>query len=184
MSLNGQYAWAMARQTGLEKAVEWLVQPWLRFGERHPVVAVGSLVVPGVTLMAFGLWWASEPSGWVKDGEFWNWEGPVWAGACLLLIGLFGLGRLRKSAEVTTDDADATAQIAEPQALDAIPGGDRRRRSERLAPASWYPDPRGEFEFRYWDGGAWTALVASGGVETTSKLPAHVALPGPQQPTT
>ena len=27
----------------------------------------------------------------------------------------------------------------------------------------WYPDPSGEHELRYWDGTAWTSLVASGG---------------------
>ncbi len=31
------------------------------------------------------------------------------------------------------------------------------------APANWYPDPYGQHELRYWDGGRWTQQVASRG---------------------
>lgn len=31
------------------------------------------------------------------------------------------------------------------------------------APAGWYPDPLGRFEFRYWDGVAWTDQAAREG---------------------
>lgn len=34
---------------------------------------------------------------------------------------------------------------------------------DRLA-AAWYPDPKGRFEHRYWDGMAWTGHVASRGI--------------------
>lgn len=38
------------------------------------------------------------------------------------------------------------------------------------APAGWYPDPRGRFEFRYWDGGAWTDQAASQGQTVVDPL--------------
>jgi hypothetical protein len=31
-------------------------------------------------------------------------------------------------------------------------------------PAAWYPDPARRHQFRYWDGGSWTANVADDGV--------------------
>jgi hypothetical protein len=37
-------------------------------------------------------------------------------------------------------------------------------------PAGWYVDPSGQYEFRYWDGEAWTDHVASGGIATTQRL--------------
>lgn len=40
-----------------------------------------------------------------------------------------------------------------------------------LPPANWYADPLGRHDVRYWDGSAWTELVASGGVEATDPLP-------------
>jgi uncharacterized protein DUF2510 len=39
-----------------------------------------------------------------------------------------------------------------------------------LPPANWYADPLGRHEVRYWDGSAWTELVATGGVEGTDPL--------------
>lgn len=35
------------------------------------------------------------------------------------------------------------------------------------APASWYADPSGRFELRYWDGKEWTEHVARGGQQFT-----------------
>ena len=36
--------------------------------------------------------------------------------------------------------------------------------SESDAPAAdWYPDPSGRFQFRYWDGEAWTGHVSTDG---------------------
>ncbi len=29
--------------------------------------------------------------------------------------------------------------------------------------ADWYPDPRGAYQYRYWDGSSWTPYVSSGG---------------------
>ncbi|WJM14651.1 DUF4041 domain-containing protein [Microbacterium arborescens] len=37
-------------------------------------------------------------------------------------------------------------------------------------PASWYPDPSGKFESRYWDGAAWTDHVVIEGVQTREQL--------------
>jgi len=45
-------------------------------------------------------------------------------------------------------------------------------------PADWYPDPLGQFEFRYWDGAVWTEYVSTAGLQQASPLippPAPVA---------
>lgn len=36
-------------------------------------------------------------------------------------------------------------------------------------PANWYPDPSKRYELRYWNGSAWTAHVATGGVQSTDE---------------
>lgn len=33
-----------------------------------------------------------------------------------------------------------------------------------VAPAKWYPDPSGRYEYRYWDGSKWTDNVSRAGV--------------------
>jgi|GEM_PF-2294475 len=38
------------------------------------------------------------------------------------------------------------------------------------APAAWYPDPSGRYEYRYWDGVQWTAYVASLGQQSIDPL--------------
>lgn len=38
------------------------------------------------------------------------------------------------------------------------------------APAGWYPDPLGRFEFRYWDGAVWTDHAASHGQTVVDPL--------------
>lgn len=38
------------------------------------------------------------------------------------------------------------------------------------APAGWYPDPLGRFEFRYWDGAAWTDQAARDGQTVVDPL--------------
>ena len=38
------------------------------------------------------------------------------------------------------------------------------------APASWYGDPFGRHEYRYWDGTSWTAQVRDGEVERTEPV--------------
>ena len=45
------------------------------------------------------------------------------------------------------------------------------------APPNWFPDPTGRFEYRYWDGMAWTADVATGGMETTDPSPVEAGPP-------
>jgi hypothetical protein len=47
-------------------------------------------------------------------------------------------------------------------------------------PPGWYPDPMGRHEYRWWDGGAWTDGVASGGRQAVDPL--HQS-PGPIVPT-
>lgn len=44
-----------------------------------------------------------------------------------------------------------------------------------MADPSWYPDPTGRFELRYFDGVQWTAHVATGGVTNTDPLPEQQA---------
>lgn len=57
-------------------------------------------------------------------------------------------------------------------------------------PADWYPDPAGQWDFRYWNGHSWTAHVSRAGVAyvdpETAHLPtgrdqAHVTEPEPEQ---
>jgi len=36
-------------------------------------------------------------------------------------------------------------------------------------PANWSPDPSKRYELRYWNGSAWTAHVATGGVQSTDE---------------
>src|SRR5256885_479984 len=38
-------------------------------------------------------------------------------------------------------------------------------------PASWYPDPTGRYQQRYWDGAQWTEHVATDGQTGTDPLP-------------
>lgn len=60
------------------------------------------------------------------------------------------------------------------------------------APASWYPDPAGRHQYRYWDGTAWTAHASDNGVVATDPLdtalppppPAPVPPPPPPMPST
>jgi hypothetical protein len=39
-----------------------------------------------------------------------------------------------------------------------------------VPPANWYPDPIGAHHYRYWDGGAWSDMVADAGVVTSHPL--------------
>jgi hypothetical protein len=54
------------------------------------------------------------------------------------------------------------------------------------APASWYPDPVGRHQFRYWDGVQWTDWVADDGVQSSDPLvppaPASAAASGKARP--
>jgi thiol-disulfide isomerase/thioredoxin len=44
----------------------------------------------------------------------------------------------------------------------------------------WYPDPSGRFEFRWFDGQAWSAAVSRGGVQSTDAVGAGPAVPARQ----
>ena len=61
--------------------------------------------------------------------------------------------------------AAAPAVVPEPAQQQAMPaaGG---------PPAGWHPDPTGQFEQRYWDGGQWTEHVAHQGQQGVSALAA------------
>lgn len=54
--------------------------------------------------------------------------------------------------------AAPSAPTPAPQAQPAAP--------EAAAPANWYKDPSGRFEYRYWNGSQWTEHVAKGGVQS------------------
>jgi hypothetical protein len=41
-------------------------------------------------------------------------------------------------------------------------------------PADWYPDPSGEWDFRYWNGHSWTAHVSRSGVAYVDPHTAHL----------
>lgn len=48
-------------------------------------------------------------------------------------------------------------------------------------PAAWHPDPLGRYEYRYWDGQAWTQHVASQGIAGVDPQP--IATGSPQDAT-
>ena len=50
-------------------------------------------------------------------------------------------------------------------------------------PASWYPDPFGRFEMRYFDGAQWTAHVSNGGQQQTDPPVGAAAVPTVNRPT-
>ena len=64
-------------------------------------------------------------------------------------------------AEVEAEPAYESEPESELQPESEIQAG-----SEAVAP-SWFPDPHGRHELRWWDGAAWTASVSDGGVATT-----------------
>ena len=39
------------------------------------------------------------------------------------------------------------------------------------APGGWYADPLGRFDFRYWDGVAWTEYVSRRGIQSDDHIP-------------
>lgn len=47
--------------------------------------------------------------------------------------------------------------------------------------AGWYPDPLGRYELRYWDGGAWTAHVSTGGQTSMDEPTGTPAVPTVQR---
>lgn len=49
-----------------------------------------------------------------------------------------------------------------------------------MSPPGWYADPSGRHEGRYWDGTAWTMMVADRGATTTD--PAGLQVPAPNAP--
>lgn len=71
-------------------------------------------------------------------------------------------------------------ETTRPEVPDRIrPGGPPRPTIQR---AGWYPDPTGRFQFRYWDGTAWTAHVATkgaGSIDTESLPPTLAGPPAP-----
>ncbi len=44
-------------------------------------------------------------------------------------------------------------------------------------PASWFRDPVGRFDERYWDGSQWTARIRTGGNEGVDPMGAHYTAP-------
>ena len=67
-----------------------------------------------------------------------------------------------------------------PEVPDRIrPGGPPR---PTIQEARWYPDPTGRFQFRYWDGTAWTAHVATQGANSVDTESLPLTLAGPPAP--
>ena len=59
-----------------------------------------------------------------------------------------------------SESLDARARLT--QVIDALDSG---YQAQKAAPG-WYPDPAGQFQFRFWDGLAWTAHVAQDGQQS------------------
>jgi hypothetical protein len=56
-----------------------------------------------------------------------------------------------------------------PQAQAPTPTASNTSATSPNVPANWYPDPSKRYELRYWNGSAWTAHVATGGVQSTDE---------------
>lgn len=80
-----------------------------------------------------------------------------------VIVGLVGLtiGALSPGGAL-----GATPPVAAYAAASTVTAGGTAAPS---SPASWFPDPTGRHELRYWDGRAWTADVSDGG--TTAQDP-------------
>ena len=68
--------------------------------------------------------------------------------------------------KATAPAASAQASASAPAAQAPAPTASNTSPS---TPANWYPDPSKRYELRYWNGSAWTAHVATGGVQSTDE---------------
>ena len=98
----------------------------------------------------------------------------VWVGTFLLIW--FPIGQAMDSGlEAVGLDMPTFVfvlwSIAAFQLTSRIHGPFRGPNAGEGAPANWYADPSGQYEFRYWDGAGWTAHVAARGVQAISPLP-------------
>ncbi len=92
----------------------------------------------------------------------------VGLGLVMTLLGvIIGLVGLAVGALGSAAGAPGAATSAMP-AYGAAPGATGGAAAP-ASPASWFPDPTGRHELRYWDGQAWTADVSDGG--TTAQDP-------------
>jgi len=81
------------------------------------------------------------------------------------------ISRLRRELAVASARARAASNAVAPMPLDAAArSGAPVLRPTTAYPlsapiaADWYEDPRGQHQFRYWDGTAWTTFVADNGI--------------------
>ncbi len=67
--------------------------------------------------------------------------------------------RPREKPSAFEPDTEQSMAASTPSTLQAAHG------------AQWHPDPSGRFQFRYWDGQAWTSQVATNGFSTVDTEP-------------
>ena len=60
-------------------------------------------------------------------------------------------------------DGPALRALPSVNAVMALPASDELGGPPAVAAAGWYPDTYKRFEWRYWDGTAWTAHVSTNG---------------------
>ena len=178
----------MAR-TWLEKRIDELARPfkpfwtrfeggtapfkafWARFENRHRIAAGGAQILPGAGLLVFSWWWSGQPSG-QSPGMTQPSDLPAMVGLALLLGGFAGLRRMWKNTDDTAGSVEPADRSPDLDPFEALYRPDPATHRDQT-PANWYPDPTRRFQYRYWDGDAWTGRVATGGVETTSPVPHH-----------
>jgi len=62
---------------------------WERFDAKHRGVAAALVTSAGIALMAFGVWWSTEPSGQCDKGCS---EGDPWFAAAFMGLTMFIVG--------------------------------------------------------------------------------------------
>lgn len=82
-------------------------------------------------------------------------------------------GRIQEKADAKVAELKAQQAAAElehlpdPPAAAPPPPPPPAAAPPPSVPAGWHPDPMGRHELRYWDGGAWSEHVSTGGVQAT-----------------
>jgi uncharacterized membrane protein YjgN (DUF898 family) len=84
---------------------------------------------------------------------------------CIVTLGIYSFWAevrvQRWIAQNTHFDAGVAQYAPAPPAPVAVPA-----QYAPATPAGWFPDPKGRFEQRYWDGTAWTKNVSSQGQQS------------------
>jgi uncharacterized membrane protein YjgN (DUF898 family) len=129
-------------------AFPWALVMKLRYTTGHTIVEGKRLRFDGTGGQLFGKW--------VKIFLL-----------CFVTLGIYGFWAELEIQKWIAQNThfDATA----PQYAAAVPVAVPAQQAS-ATPAGWFPDPRGRFEMRYWDGTQWTTHVSSQGQQSVDTL--------------